>query len=133
MSKQTLFAATMLIALLASFSPGSVVMPTTAHAAVNLTQYVNPLMGTKDTTKNTGENPSNGAHGARMPSAQVPFGMIQWGPDTNTSDTAISYDYDNTTLRGFSLIKGEYMEYWSPFLPYVGSVSNSPGTNASAY
>lgn len=47
MSKQTLFAATMLIALLASFSPGSVVMPTTAHAAVNLTQYVNPLMGTR--------------------------------------------------------------------------------------
>ncbi|MBC8160154.1 MAG: glycoside hydrolase family 92 protein [Roseiflexaceae bacterium] len=133
MSKKTLFAAMLLFALLASFGQGGPLVPSTAQAAVNLTQYVNPLMGTKDTTTNTGENPTNGAHGARMPSAQVPFGMIQWGPDTNTSDTAISYDYDNTTLRGFSLIKGEYMEYWSPFLPYVGSVGSSPGTNASAY
>ena len=83
-----------------------VVTPT----AMNLTQWVNPLVGTAP-----GSSPSPTAHGAggnTLPAAGLPSGMVQWGPDTNTtpasSSTAESgspsgYYYDINSIAGFSL------------------------------
>ena len=89
---------------------GSNTGSTTPVVAASLTQYVNPLIGTAP-----GTSPSPTAHGAggnTLPAAGLPSGMVQWGPDTNTtpasSSTAESgspagYYYDINSIAGFSL------------------------------
>ena len=92
----------------------------TVHAAVNLTQYVNPFMGS-----------SNG--GQAYPGETQPFGMMQWSLDTNSGESN-EYDYNSSTVAGFSLI--HYTGYGPRmvnFVPFVGSVSTSPGSNPSSY
>ena len=61
-------------------------------AAQELTQYVNPFVGTA-------------GFGNVYPGAQVPFGGIQISPDTDDSDydTAAGYKYTRETIMGFSL------------------------------
>ncbi|HCI82281.1 MAG TPA: hypothetical protein DHW02_21615 [Ktedonobacter sp.] len=94
-----------------------------AAGVVNAVQYVNPLTGT------SGE-------GNTFPGADVPFGMVQWSPDTTTIGSAgSSYDYNSTSLHGFSLthMSGAGCSIYRdiPFMPYVGSVKTSPaGSNA---
>jgi predicted alpha-1,2-mannosidase len=53
-----------------------------------LTDYVDPLIGTT-------------AGGNTYPGAVVPFGMVQFSPDT--SSPSIGYDYNNRQIQGFSL------------------------------
>ena len=61
-------------------------------SAQNLTQYVNPFVGTA-------------GFGNVYPGAQVPFGGIQISPDTDDYDydTAAGYKYSRETIMGFSL------------------------------
>ena len=61
-------------------------------AAQNLTQYVNPFVGTA-------------GFGNVYPGAQVPFGGIQISPDTDDYDydVAAGYKYTKPTVMGFSL------------------------------
>lgn len=60
-------------------------------AQKNLTQYVNPLIGT-------------GAHGHVYPGATVPFGMVQLSPDNgkNGWDWCSGYHASSDTIVGFS-------------------------------
>lgn len=60
-------------------------------AQKNLTQYVNPFMGT------------NG-HGHVYPGATVPFGMVQLSPDNGRSgwDWCSGYNYSDSLITGFS-------------------------------
>src|SRR5689334_12269881 len=54
-----------------------------ARVTLNLTQYVDPFIGTDD-----GNSPNpvgGGAGGSTVPGAIVPFGGIQISPDTNTA------------------------------------------------
>src|SRR5438045_9640464 len=53
----------------------------------DLAQYVNPFVGT-DNDGNT------------FPGATVPFGMVQWSPDTTANGF---YHYRDSKIRGFSL------------------------------
>src|ERR1700744_2726520 len=64
-----------------------------AHAGVHWSDYVRPLVGTKDFEGNTYPGPSG------------PFGMIQISPDTDTTNwnTASGYAYTDPTILGFSL------------------------------
>lgn len=57
----------------------------------DLTQYVNVFVGT-------------GGHGHTFPGATVPFGAVQFSPDTGVRDWDWSsgYHHDDTTLMGFS-------------------------------
>ncbi|HXN46223.1 MAG TPA: hypothetical protein VN893_06250, partial [Bryobacteraceae bacterium] len=48
---------------------------------------VNPFIGTA-------------ADGNTFPAATLPFGMMQWGPDTRPDGW---YHYDDKSIRGFSL------------------------------
>src|SRR5581483_4774353 len=68
--------------------------------------------------------------------ADVPFGMVQWSPDT-TSNPDGGYTYSDSSIKGFSLthISGAGCNAYGdiPFMPYVGTVSASPATNASTY
>lgn len=64
---------------------------TTSASEEDLTQYVNPMIGT-DFTGNT------------YPGAQVPFGMVQLSPDNGLPgwDRISGYFYPDSTIAGFS-------------------------------
>ena len=83
---------------------------------------VNPFIGT-----------SNAAND--FPGADVPFGMVQWSPDTPSRPPGGGYEYHDSAITGFSLthlagpgcgIMGDV-----PFLPTVGAVGGSAGNSAS--
>lgn len=83
------------------------------------------------TGKNPREDPGN-----TTPAADSPFGMVQWGPDTTLTPYS-GYSYNSNTIRGFSLnhLSGAGCKAFGdfPFMPYVGAISSSPGTDPSAY
>jgi predicted alpha-1,2-mannosidase len=94
--------------------------------SLNLTQYVNPFIGT---------NPCSGcANGASFdsgdvfPGASYPTGMVQMSPDTPTN-TPGSYTYSSSTINDFSLThfsgRGCTDSQDIPFMPFVGN-SASP-------
>lgn len=61
-------------------------------AQKNLTQYVNPYIGT-------------GGHGHTFPGATTPFGMVQLSPDTRIDgswDGCSGYHYSDSIIYGFS-------------------------------
>jgi predicted alpha-1,2-mannosidase len=84
-------------------------------------RYVNTFVGT-DNDGNT------------FPGATVPFGMVQWSPDTTATGW---YKYPDAKIRGFSLTHFSgagcpaYADF--PFMPAPGPVKASPGPNWSDY
>lgn len=68
--------------------------------------------------------------GNTFPGATLPFGMIQWSPDT---DTGAWYKYDEKQLYGFSLthLSGAGCPLYGDFavLPTLDGLTASPGLN----
>ena len=94
-----------------------------AAGTINAVQYVNPFTGTS-------------GQGTTFPGADVPFGMVQWSPDTTSiAAPGGSYDYSSTTMHGFSLthFSGAGCSIYRdiPFMPYVGTVNTSPATSTA--
>ncbi|NUR96950.1 MAG: alpha-mannosidase, partial [Kribbellaceae bacterium] len=108
---------------------------TAAQAAtLNLTQYVNPFIGTDDSNS---PNPvGGGAGGSTVPGPVAPFGMVQFSPDTPTaspsgyrfSDTQIQ-EYALTHFNGAGCSNNEDLG----ILPITGAISASPGTSWTSY
>ncbi|HXQ43785.1 MAG TPA: GH92 family glycosyl hydrolase [Acidimicrobiales bacterium] len=78
---------------------------------------VNPFVGT--------------AHGGdTFPGADVPFGMIQWSPDTVNRPNGGGYGYHSSSIIGYSLTHlsgaGCPAEGDVPILPTVGAVGTDP-------
>src|SRR3954468_5379363 len=105
---------------------------------INLTHYVNPFIGTANSPlpDYLGGNGS----GNTYPGATLPFGMIQWSPDTEKGfgkDERSSYLYADTAIRGFSLthLSGPGCPVFGdvPIMPFVGEVSTSPDTDPDRY
>ncbi|MCA1637507.1 MAG: glycoside hydrolase family 92 protein, partial [Acidobacteria bacterium] len=88
---------------------------------VDLAEYVNPFVGT------------DGA-GNTFPGAALPFGMMQWSPDTTANGF---YKYRDSKIRGFSLthLSGAGCPIFAdiPLLPTVEPIKNSPATSMSDY
>ncbi|MEO6303817.1 MAG: GH92 family glycosyl hydrolase, partial [Bacteroidia bacterium] len=87
------------------------------YGQVNLTQYVNPFIGT-------------GGHGHTFPGAVLPFGMVQLSPDTRIDgswDGCSGYHYSDSIIYGFSHthLSGTGVSDWGDILimPTVGSPS----------
>jgi predicted alpha-1,2-mannosidase len=104
----------------------------------NPAQYVNPFVGTANAPFKDylGGNGS----GNTFPGATMPFGMIQWSPDTEKGfgkDERGSYLYADTAIRGFSLthLSGPGCPIFGdvPFMPIVGKVAVSPASEPDAY
>src|SRR5919202_3275885 len=95
-----------------------------AHRALllPLLRYVNPFVGTDG--------------GNTFPGAAVPFGMVQWSPDTLNGSIG-GYAYRDLTIKGFSLthLSGTGCSIYQdiPFLPVLGPVTVSPLAQPSAY
>ena len=85
--------------------------------AQNLTQYVNPFVGTA-------------GFGNVYPGAQVPFGGIQISPDTDDYDydTAAGYKYTRETIMGFSLT-----HLSGTGIPDLGDFMFAPGFEPSRF
>jgi predicted alpha-1,2-mannosidase len=66
-------------------------LPAAISAQQNLTQYVDPFIGT-------------GLHGHTFPGATMPFGMVQLSPDTRLTgwDGCSGYHYSDAVTYGFS-------------------------------
>src|SRR5262245_27989978 len=88
--------------------------------------HVDPFIGT-----------ANG--GNAFPGAVVPFGMVQWSPETTRGDATRrpapgGYHYDARRVRGFSLthLSGTGCRGASgdvPFLPHAGPIDASPSAD----
>ena len=104
---------------LASVEMGSV--PTASAEPLYVSDpvsLVNPFIGT-----------ANG--GDTFPGADVPFGMVQWSPDTPNPPDGGGYSYDSRSIVGYSLTHlsgpGCLAEGDVPVLPTVGAIGKVPG------
>jgi predicted alpha-1,2-mannosidase len=101
-----------------------------AASAASLADHVRPLAGTQPGPRTFG-----GGH--NFPGATVPFGMVQWGPDTTPSDRhSGGYDYRDNHIGGFSLthLNGAGCALYGdfPFLPTTEPLDASPAPRDSA-
>lgn len=84
-------------------------------------QAVDPFIGT-----------SGG--GNTFPGAALPFGMIQWSPDSGSDGF---YNYEGKSIKGFSLthLSGVGCPIYAdvPVLPWTSELQTSPGANSKAY
>ncbi len=96
--------------------------------------YVNPFIG-------TGVGPGWTGATATFPGADLPSGMVQWSPDTPTTNPELGvsggYYYPLDTIDGFSLdhLSGAGCSALEdfPVLPFAGTVSVSPFTDPALY
>ena len=86
-----------------------------------------------------GTRPGSGTFGGghNFPGAALPFGMVQWSPDTTPSDRhAGGYDHRDRHLTGFSLthLSGAGCSLYGdfPFLPTTEPLKASPAPRAAA-
>jgi predicted alpha-1,2-mannosidase len=86
---------------------------------LNLSALVNPFVGTSGTVQ--------GGPIDTFPGADVPFGMVQWSPDTPSQDAGGGYDYNDRAITGFSVthLSGPGCNVFGDFamLPTVGAVT----------
>ena len=88
-----------------------------ADYVTDAAQYVDPFIGT-------------GGHGHTFPGATLPFGMVQFSPDTrmNDWDGCSGYHTSDNTILGFSTTHlsgtgcSDYGDF--RFMPYVGEYQN---------
>ncbi len=101
-----------------------------ALATLNLTQYVNPFIGTDYSP------PPNSEPGGEYPGAVVPFGMVQFSPDTPRGSPS-GYRYGDNTIEEFSLTHfnggGCANNEDLGILPITGALDRSPGTHWTNY
>ncbi len=89
-------------------------------AALDPLPLVNPFIGTSGTQQ--------GGPIDTFPGADVPFGMVQWSPDTPSQNAGGGYEYGDHEITGFSLthLSGPGCNVFGDFafLPVLGTVSD---------
>src|SRR3954451_9236454 len=100
----------------------------------DLTHYVNPFIGTDDS--NSPDPVGGGAGGSTYPGATVPFGMVQFSPDTPSASPSGYRDRDRS-IEEFSLTHfdgaGCPNNEDLGILPVTGAIGGSPGTGWTGY
>jgi len=87
----------------------------------------------------TGTGPVGPGAVGEFPGASLPFGMIQWSPDTtpNTAGAGGGYSSADSTISGFSLthLSGTGCASYGdiPVLPTVGPVGPDPGSTTATF
>ncbi|MFF7977049.1 lectin [Streptomyces sp. NPDC007905] len=116
-------AGTVLLGAYALPAPAAWALPARAAPLISSpADLVDPVIGT-----------SNDAND--FPGADVPFGMLQWSPDTTSRPPGGGYEYKDSSITGFSLthIAGPGCGAAGdiPVLPTVGAVDNSASDSFS--
>jgi len=106
-----------------AFGRGATRPPAARSATVNPLTFVDPFVGSG------GQQPLyDTGYGFASPSADMPFGMVQWGPDT-TSGHIGGYVAGDVAIKGFSLTHLEGVGCPTgldmPFMPTLASLSNT--------
>jgi predicted alpha-1,2-mannosidase len=125
------------IALLTGMALVVSVVPTMSAATAvpldDLARWVNPYTGTKPGGPDQG---TGGGAGNTFPGADVPFGMVQWSPDTAIHQHG-GYFFDDNRIKGFSLthLSGAGCSTYEdiPIMPFVGEVTTSPAADPARY
>jgi predicted alpha-1,2-mannosidase len=119
------------LAMAASALPAAAI-PAVA-APLDPASLVNTFVGTQDGGPDFGHG---GGAGMDFPGAVVPFGMMQWSPDTVRSSGG-GYKYEDNRLRGFSMthISGPGCTGAQdfPVIPVSGPITTSPATHGGDY
>ncbi|MBW4716515.1 GH92 family glycosyl hydrolase [Saccharothrix sp. SC076] len=96
-------------------------------------RWVNPFVGTQPGGPDHG---TGGGAGNTFPGADVPFGMVQWSPDTVTRQHG-GYHYPDNRIKGFSLthLSGAGCSTYQdiPITPFAGEVTTSPAADPNRY
>ncbi len=104
----------LLLFLMGALCLNALVLPRSPYDSVN------PLIGTD-------------ADGNTFPAATLPFGMMQWGPDTRADGW---YHYADNSIRGFSLthISGAGCPIYAdvPILPWTGELPSGTPRDAKS-
>ena len=123
--------------MLASTMASAGLVATSGHAGAAVrdvsdpASLVDPFIGTAGAPGWT-PNAFVGAQtsGNTFPGADVPFGMVQWSPDTPTRVDTGGYDYEDSSIIGYSLTHfsgtGGPVEGDVPILPVAGAVPADP-------
>lgn len=103
---------------------GGVLNALSQDKSYDLTQYASPLCGT--------------AGGANLfPGPVMPFGMIQWSPDTEMGTRKGGYSYDDSRISDFSVehMSGAGCSYGEDFgmMPLAGSAPSMPPENRATF
>ena len=112
-------------------------VPATASAAAkrDYAGYVNPFVGTLQSAPDFG---TGGGAGNTFPGAVVPFGMLQWSPDTfpSVENFAGGYSWNDSQMRGFGLTHfsgGGCASFQDvPILPTTAPIDRSPAKRSSS-
>jgi predicted alpha-1,2-mannosidase len=108
----------------------ALLLPVAPAESAGLAQRVDPFAGTRP-------GPATFGGGHNFPGASVPFGMVQWSPDTTPADLTqrAGYDYRDHHLRGFSLthLSGAGCSLYGdfPFVPTTEPLEASPAQPGS--
>lgn len=98
--------------------------------AAGLADHVHVFAGTRP-------GPGTFGGGHNFPGATMPFGLVQWSPDTTPADRngRGGYDYRDNHIRGFSLthLAGAGCSLYGdfPFLPTTEPLESSPAADGS--
>jgi predicted alpha-1,2-mannosidase len=97
-------------------------------SAADLAGLVNPFAGTRP-------GPGTFGGGHNFPGASLPFGMVQWSPDTTpAAPHSGGYDHRDNHISGFSLthLSGAGCALYGdfPFLPSTEPIDSSPAKAA---
>jgi predicted alpha-1,2-mannosidase len=126
----TVMAAGSLIATAASSRPAG------AAASVNMVRDPASLV---DPIDGTSTGPVNPGTVGEFPGADLPFGMLQWSPDTvpDTVQSGGGYAYTDSHINGFSLthLSGTGCPSYQdvPILPTVGPIGAGPTTTTDTF
>ena len=113
---------------------GVVALPGGA-ASRDLASWVNPFVGTDASAANYG---TGGGAGNTYPGAALPFGMVQWSPETVQNDVSYvgGYAWHDSRIRGFGLthLSGAGCALYGdlPFLPTTAPITASPAKPLSS-
>jgi predicted alpha-1,2-mannosidase len=105
-----------------------------AAASEDFTPFVDPFVGSASGAPNFG---TGGGAGNTFPGAVVPFGMVQFGPDTSPSEDnfAGGYSYRDRRIKGFGVTHfsgaGCGILQDLPLMPTVARVDRSPAVRGS--
>lgn len=95
---------------------------------------VNPFIGTAPA--DVADPVPGGASGATWPGAAVPFGAVQWNPDTPGAENETGYAYADDTIEGFSLFRfsgaGCPNNELVRFMPLLGGADEPAGFSHDA-
>ncbi|EJM99970.1 GH92 family glycosyl hydrolase [Phyllobacterium sp. YR531] len=83
------------------------ILPEVRKDIAGLTKFVNPLIGSGQVPKSDTGSGEDLLGGFVNPGAKVPFGMVSWGPETDSIPNTWSprgYHYETNAINGFPMI-----------------------------